>query len=165
MQHNYRVLKMQLTQFSDIGLRLLMYLSHEQRDLPAITLAEVSAQFDIPRNHLVKVANRLSKCGWVATTRGRAGGVRLAMEPEKINIGQVLRVLEGHTEVIDCDRLACRLRNGCELKSALAIAYSAFFAALDKYTLADVAHGAAAHEITNMHKDFIEIYQKQSTVH
>lgn len=156
---------MQLTQFSDIGLRLLMYLSHEQREAPAVTLAEVSAQFDIPRNHLVKVANKLAKSGWVTTIRGRSGGLKLAMDPVKINIGQVLRILEGHTEVIDCERLACRLKNGCELKSALAIAYSAFFSALDKYTLADVSHGAAAHEIKVMHKDFIQVYLEKSTVH
>lgn len=156
---------MQLTRFSDIGLRLLMYLSHEQRETPAVTLAEVSSQFSIPRNHLIKVANRLTRNGWITTIRGRSGGLRLTVAPEQINIGQVLRVLEGHSEVIDCHKLACRLKNDCELKSALAIAYSAFFTALEQYTLADVAYGAVSKEITNMHKDFIEIYLDKSTVY
>jgi Rrf2 family nitric oxide-sensitive transcriptional repressor len=156
---------MQLTQFSDIGLRLLMYLAHERRESPAITLAEVSTQFTIPRNHLAKVAGKLTKSGWVAAIRGRSGGLRLAMDPSDINMGQVLRVLEGHTEVIDCEKLACRLKNGCELRLVLAKAYAAFFDVLDQHTLADITHGLAAKEIVSMHKGFMEIYLDRSTIH
>ncbi len=156
---------MQLTQFSDIGLRLLMYLANERREAPAITLAEVASQFNIPRNHLAKVAGKLVKNSWIQAIRGRTGGLRLAMEPSNINIGQVLRVLEGHTEVIDCEKLKCKLKTGCELKIALANAYAAFFNVLDQHTLADVTNGLAAKEIVKMHKGFMEIYLDSSTVH
>ena len=156
---------MQLTQFSDIGLRLLMYLANERRVAPAITLAEVSSQFGIPRNHLAKVAAKLVKNGWVEAIRGRSGGLRLAMQPANISIGQVLRVLEGHNEVIDCNKLECRLKNACELKSLLAKAYAAFFNVLDQHTLADVTNGLAATEILNMHKGFMEIYLESSAIH
>lgn len=156
---------MQLTQFSDIGLRLLMYLAHEQRVTPAITLAEVSSQFGIPRNHLAKVAGKLTKNGWIAATRGRTGGLCLATDASNINIGRVLRVLEGHAEVIDCEKLACRLKDGCELKLALANAYAAFFNVLDQHTLADVTHGLAAKEIVSMHQGFMKIYLDRSTIH
>lgn len=156
---------MQLTQFSDIGLRLLMYLANERREAPAITLAEVSSQFNIPRNHLAKVSGKLVKNGWIEAIRGRSGGLRLAMEPTKINMGHVLRVLEGHTEVIDCEKLQCRLKTGCELKIALASAYAAFFNVLDQLTLTDVTNGLAAKEIVKMHKGFMEIYLDSSTVH
>ncbi len=156
---------MQLTQFSDIGLRLLMYLANERREAPAITLAEVSSQFNIPRNHLAKVSGKLVKNGWIEAIRGRSGGLRLAMEPANINMGHVLRVLEGHTEVIDCEKLQCRLKTGCELKIALASAYAAFFNVLDQLTLTDVTNGLAAKEIVKMHKGFMEIYLDSSTVH
>lgn len=156
---------MQLTQFSDIGLRLLMYLARERRELPAITLAEVSTQFAIPRNHLAKVAGKLVKNGWVSAIRGRSGGLCLAMEAADINIGQVLRVLEGHQEVIDCEKLNCRLKNGCELRLILAKAYEAFFNLLDQHTLADVTQGLAAKQIVHMQKSFMEIYLDKSTVH
>lgn len=156
---------MQLTQFSDIGLRLLMYLAHEQREIPAITLAEVSSQFAIPRNHLAKVAGKLIKGGWVSATRGRTGGLNLAKAPNDINMGQVLRVLEGHQEVIDCAKLNCRLKNGCELRLLLAKAHEAFFNILDQYTLADVTQGQAGTEIVKMHKGFMEIFLDKSTIH
>lgn len=156
---------MQLTQFSDIGLRLLMYLAHERRETPAITLAEVSSQFAIPRNHLAKVAGKLTKSGWISSVRGRSGGLSLAMEPSHINIGHVLRVLEGHQAVIDCEKLNCRLKNGCELKLILAKAYEAFFNVLDQHTLADVTHGLAAKQIVNMQKSFMEVYLDKSIIH
>ncbi len=156
---------MQLTQFSDIGLRLLMYLANERTIVPEITLAEVSSQFNISRNHLAKVAAKLVKNGWIESIRGRSGGLRLAVEPSAINLGQVLRVLEGHTEVIDCDKPKCRLKTVCNLKHFLANAYAAFFDVLDQHTLADITNGLAADEINNMHKGFIEIYLNSSIVH
>ena len=156
---------MQLTQFSDIGLRLLMYLAKERSVGPAITLAEVSSQFNIPRNHLAKVAAKLVKNGWIESIRGRSGGLRLAIEPSEINLGQVLRVLEGHTEVIDCNKLQCRLKAVCNLRALLANAYAAFFNTLDQHSLADVTDGLAANEIGNMHKGFIEIYLNSTIVH
>lgn len=156
---------MQLTKFSDIGLRLLMYLAHEQRETPAITLAEVSSQFSIPRNHLAKVAGQLVKSGWVEAIRGRSGGLRLATSPANIRLGQVLRVLEGNAEVIDCVKLQCRLNKGCELRLALAGAYAAFYHVLDQHTLADITHGLASKEIISMKKGFMAIYLEKSAVH
>jgi Rrf2 family transcriptional regulator, nitric oxide-sensitive transcriptional repressor len=156
---------MQLTQYSDIGLRLLMYLSKERSTFPAITLAEVSDRFNIPRNHLAKVAAKLVKHGWIESIRGRSGGLRLAVEPSEIILGKVLRVLEGHVEVIDCNKLQCRLKNVCALKQILESAYAGFFIVLDQYTLADVTDGLAANEIGNMHRGFIEIFLNNSAVH
>ena len=155
---------MQLTQFSDIGLRLLMYLAQEQRETPAITLAEVSSQFVIPRNHLAKVAAKLVKGGWVEAIRGRSGGLRLAIKPADIRLGQVLRLLEGHAEVIDCEKLQCRLNKNCELKLALASAYEAFYQVLDQHTLVDVTHGLAGKEIVRMQQGFMAIYLEKSPV-
>lgn len=156
---------MQLTQFSDIGFRLLMYLANERRVAPVITLAEVSSQYNIPKNHLAKVAAKLVKHGWIEAIRGRAGGLRLAMEPSSIHLGHVLRVLEGNPEVIDCDKLKCRLNSGCELKTLLDNAYAAFFNTLDQQTLADVTNGLATKEIVMMHKSFMSKYAENSNVH
>ena len=69
---------MQLTRFTDFGLRMLMYLSKHDRTTP-ITIAEIAGQFEIPHNHLIKVANRLGKLGLVKALRGRNGGLVLAV--------------------------------------------------------------------------------------
>lgn len=147
---------MQLTRFSDIGLRLLMYLAAEQRELPSITVAEVAKQFDIPRNHLVKVTGLLAKHGYVTASRGRAGGIRLAQAPECILIGETVRILEGKSEVIPCEALQCSLRQNCKLRGALDKALNAFYEMLDSYTLADIIQGQSTTQIIQLQASFLQ---------
>lgn len=153
---------MHLTRFSDIGLRLLMYLARETRALPAVTVAEVASQFNIPRNHLVKVTGLLARHGYIEAIRGRSGGLRLARAPELLRIGEIVRVLEGPKQVIECERLQCRLSKDCGLRQVLGKAYDAFFIALDAYTLADIIEGSAGMQISRMHKDYLQIHLSQA---
>lgn len=142
---------MRLTRFSDIGLRVLMYLAREpQRRL--VTVAEISAQFDIPHNHLVKVVGALVKLGWLQASRGRNGGVRLGVAAESLRIGTVLRALEGDAEAVDCEGLACRLAGDCFLRDALRTGLDAFYEAMNRYTLADVVGSATGEHIVRLHR-------------
>lgn len=45
---------MQLTRFTDLGLRVLMYLCHAEPP-QAITIAEVTERFDVARNPLTTI--------------------------------------------------------------------------------------------------------------
>lgn len=148
---------MQLTRFSDIGIRLLMYLAAQQRSTPPVTVAEVATQFRVPRNHLVKVAGLLAKRGYIASLRGRTGGISLAMHPAKIRIGAVLRLLEGKDEVIACESLECGLNRGCGFRSALKDALDVFYDKLDQYTLADITSGEPRAEIIRMQASFVQL--------
>ena len=65
---------MQLTQFTDIGLRVLMYLSQLPSDART-TIDQVATALNVPRNHLTKVVARLATLGWVNSLRGRNGGL------------------------------------------------------------------------------------------
>lgn len=145
---------MQLTRFSDYALRLLMYVSRADGSRP-ITIAEVGQQFDISHNHLVKVAARLSKLGWITATRGRHGGLQLGPEAEKLSVGKILRELEGHKSVVDCADPPCALKGNCRLKLALDEAEEAFYRALDGVTLGDVIGSRTAESIITLHRDFL----------
>jgi Rrf2 family transcriptional regulator, nitric oxide-sensitive transcriptional repressor len=127
---------MQLTQFSDIGLRVLLYLSYKERSSPA-TVAEIAASFEISRNHLVKVVHFMAQQGWLVTTRGKGGGLALAHPLAWYRLGQVIGTLEQLTELVDCSAYPCRLRGSCRLKGILDEALAAMFTVLDRYTLAD----------------------------
>lgn len=145
---------MKLTRFSDIGLRVLMYLAKDTGRSP-ITVAEVSAQFDVPHNHLVKVVGALAKLGWIDAVRGRNGGISLAMEPDQLQIGTMLRILEGDPEMVDCEKIGCRLSEECVLRSALKVGIEAFYTAMNQYTLADIIRGNTGEHITSMHRVFL----------
>ncbi len=145
---------MQLTRFSDYALRLLMYVARADGSRP-ITIAEVGEQFDVSHNHLVKVAARLSKLGWVTATRGRNGGLQLGPRALELSVGAILRELEGHKPVVDCADPPCALRGDCRLRSALDRAEAAFYASLDSVTLGDVAGSRTAESIIRLHRDFL----------
>ena len=130
---------MRLTTFSDYSLRVLMYLGvHGER---LATIGEVARAYGVSENHLVKVVHHLAQHGYVETTRGKGGGMRLAQPPEKINVGEVVRGTEGNVTLVECfDRATsdCRIEPACVLKGMLSRAVDAFFAALERYTLADL---------------------------
>lgn len=146
---------MRLTRFSDIGLRVLMYLAREVRQ-PAVTVAETALQFNVPHNHLVKVVGAMAKLGWIDAMRGRNGGIRLAVPAETLRIGAVLRALEGDSEAVDCEKIGCRLAGDCLLRDALRAGVDAFYAAMDRYTLADLVHGNTGMQIVRMHQAFLQ---------
>jgi len=145
---------MQLTQFTDFSLRVLMYLSHRERS-NLVTITEIAQQFDIPRNHLVKVVNNLVKQGWVAAVRGRNGGLQLAVAPTDVHLGCLIRQLENHSTLINCSKTDCQLMGQCQLQNILVDAMQAFFDGLDQYTLADVIAEPTGTVLINMHRNYV----------
>jgi Rrf2 family nitric oxide-sensitive transcriptional repressor len=146
---------MRLTRFSDIGLRVLIYLERAGERPHPVTVAEIGKQFDIPLNHLVKVVGQLAKLGWVQATRGRNGGLRLAADPATLTIGQVLRKLEGEEdELVDCVGTDCALKLDCQLRGMLRAGMRAFYEAMDRYTLAHATAGNTGEQVVRMHRMF-----------
>ena len=74
--------------------------------------------------------------GYVASVRGRFGGVKLAREPVDINVGAVVRHTEEGFDLADCG--SCLIAPACGLTGALHQALAAFLAVLDGYTLEDL---------------------------
>jgi Rrf2 family nitric oxide-sensitive transcriptional repressor len=80
--------------------------------------------------------------GFIDTQRGRGGGFRLARAPEKITVGEVVRLTEGPFDLVECFNRAtntCPLIGICKLSSTFAQATRAFLDVLDGVTIADIA--------------------------
>jgi Rrf2 family nitric oxide-sensitive transcriptional repressor len=128
----------QLTRFTDLGLRITMLLAAAQRDRQLST-AQVAEQMRVPYAHAAKVVARLAGLGVVESARGRYGGIRLTEFGEGRSIGWIARRLEGPGEVVECEGTSpCPLRHGCRLRGALRQAQEAFFQVLDCSTVADM---------------------------
>ena len=125
---------MRLTRFSDYAVRVMLYLAaHTDR---LCSIGEVAKAYEISQNHLMKVVSDLSGSGYVEALRGRHGGLRLARPASDINIGRLIRHTEGEIDLVGCAE--CKLNGACQLPDPLDQALAAFFAVLERYTLADV---------------------------
>lgn len=143
---------MQITRFTDLGLRVLMYLSMGERDTARATITELAERLAVSRNHLVKVVHRLAQLELVATTRGKGGGLALAQPADQYHLGDVVRALEDNPSLIDCGAPPCVLARNCQLKSALDDGLQAFFERLNQYTLADAVRAPTGLSIVSLQR-------------
>lgn len=129
---------MQLTMHTDYALRVLVYLTQKGDELA--TISEIADFYQISRNHLVKVVHHLASKGFIQTTRGKHGGMRLARAPELISVGEVVRRMEPNFDIVECfsgSTPPCTVTPVCALKEVLYRATNEFLGLLDRYTLAD----------------------------
>lgn len=129
---------MRLTSFSDYALRMLMFAA--SRPAKPFTIETAARAFGVSRPHLNKVANTLTRGGFLTAVRGRSGGLLLAHPPAAIRIGDVVRLTEPDFAVVECFATGnqCVLTGACKLSGMMGEAIAAFQATLDRYTLADI---------------------------
>ncbi|WP_338473074.1 Rrf2 family transcriptional regulator [Niallia sp. XMNu-256] len=131
---------MRLTNYSDYALRVLIYLAVKNNNELA-TIKEIADSYDISKNHLMKIIHDLGKLGFIETIRGRNGGIRLAIQPKDINIGEVVSKTEEDFHIVECfdkGKNYCIITPACKLKHVLHEALQAFIAVLKQYTLEDL---------------------------
>lgn len=132
---------MKLTLQTDYALRILISLAG--RPDQCISVQELSDHFNVSKNHLMKTAQILNRAGYIKTDRGRNGGLRLALPAQKINIGEIIKIMEPNFYVAECFQKGqtgklCALLPNCRLKGLLGEALSAFIDVVDQKTLADL---------------------------
>lgn len=130
---------MQLTQYTDYSLRVLIYLSQKKQGELA-TITEIAEFYGISRNHLVKVVHNLATYGFIQTMRGKNGGMCLARPADEIGIGEVVRQTEPNFDIAECfnkENNSCVIAPMCALKSILGDARTSFIQTLDRYTIAN----------------------------
>ena len=139
---------MRLTKQTNYAIRMLIYCAANENaalDGRLTRLSEVAGAYRLSEAFLAKILRPLVEAGLVETVRGRKGGIRLARDPGTITLLEVVRLMEenfamaecfegGDDGVPDCPLVPC-----CGLSSALREALDAFFAVLDRHTIADAA--------------------------
>lgn len=131
---------MRLTTFSDYALRVLIAVGVSAEG--GTTIAQIADRYGISRNHLMKVVHHLGNAGYLRTSRGKGGGLRLAVDPAQIGLGDVLRYTEGGFSLVPCFQVGaaqrCAIEPACVLKGVLRRGLDAFLEVMDDYTLADL---------------------------
>lgn len=101
---------------------------------------EIAETYDISIHHAAKASKWLVREGYVASTRGKGGGIHLAVEPQHINLGKLVKASSGDKKAIECvskDGKHCKIQGACSLPSFFENAKHAYYLELSKYTLQD----------------------------
>ena len=130
---------MRLTTRTNLAMRTLMFCAVNPGKI--VRKHEVATSCGASENHLAQVIHLLARKGFIKTQRGRSGGLMLARAPEEIGVGEVFRAFEAvlpFTECTEETQATCPLASVCRLKCVLQEALAAFYARLDRSTLADL---------------------------
>lgn len=136
---------MRLTRQTDYSLRVLMFCAASGDRISRVI--DVAQAYNVSQPFIFKLLSRLVSAGIVTTTRGRAGGIRLARPAGEITVGEVVRVAEDSLAIADCfdvEAPDCPLETSCQLKLAFEDARDAFLAVLDDVTIDDLSKPSAA---------------------
>lgn len=134
---------MKLSTRSSYGLRAAIALAHRFEDAPQ-TSAALAEENAIPRRYLEQILNRLRRKGLVEANRGPKGGYRLAQQPARITVGDIVRAVEGDLEPVLCSQpehrsADCRTASQCLSRRLCHQLESTLLTVLDGTTLADLA--------------------------
>lgn len=135
---------MLLSQTGEYALRAVLYLAEHGADR-AVQVGEMARALGLPQNYLSKTLHQLARAGVLASTRGKAGGFRLAVPPERLVLHRVVAPFGDVEERRRCllGRTQCSDRHACAAHTRwkeVAERVSTFFR---ETTVADLAHGAA----------------------
>jgi len=111
-----------LTKKGKYGLKALIHLAQQPPGELAL-VNDIATANNIPKKFLDAILGELRNAGFVFSRKGKYGGYILARTPEEIQIGHVVRVLDGPLAPIpcasktryqpcdDCDVATCQIRH------------------------------------------------------
>ena len=130
---------MRLTKQTSYALRILLHCALRPDD--QLKAADVAKAYNITEFNVLKIIPLLVQGGFVKTTRGRRGGLRLARPASEIRIGDVVRLTEETHITADCfgqAQEACPIQPAAPINRILDNALGAFIEVLDQHTLQDL---------------------------
>ncbi len=123
---------MRLNKITNHAVRILSACAHDGKNLKKA--GDLAVELGLSPQNTVKILHILTRAGFLQSTRGRNGGVRLALPAEEIYIGTVVREIEA-----GLGDMKFPLRQPNDGFDALVDdAFSAFLEVLDGQTLADL---------------------------
>jgi Rrf2 family protein len=133
---------MKLSTRSRYGTRILVDLARHNNQGP-VQIGEISKRQDISVKYLEQLIRPLKQANLVESVRGPKGGHMLAKKPEDITLGQIVRLFEGHTDLVECvsNPEKCNMADDCQVRLAWRDATRVLYEKLDSTTIADLLSG------------------------
>jgi Rrf2 family protein len=113
------------------------------KDQGPIQIGEISKRQEISVKYLEQLIRPLKKAKLVTSVRGPKGGHLLLEKPQKITLGQVVRLFEGQADLVECISFPekCPMSDDCQVRLAWQDATRVLYEKLDATTIADLLNG------------------------
>ena len=133
---------MKLSTRSRYGARILVDLARHTDQGP-VQIGEISKRQDISVKYLEQLIRPLKQASMVTSVRGPKGGHLLAKKPEEISLGQIVRLFEGQSELVECisNPRLCKMSDECQVRLAWEDATRVLYEKLDSTSIADLLDG------------------------
>ena len=133
---------MKLSTRSRYGARILVDLARHNDQGP-VQIGEISKRQDISVKYLEQLIRPLKQASMVTSVRGPKGGHLLAKNPKEISPGQIVRLFEGQSELVECisNPEQCNMSDDCQVRLAWKDATRVLYEKLDSTTIADLLDG------------------------
>ena len=92
---------MRITRAGEYAVRCVLYMSDREKN-QIISRKEISKDMDIPDQFLGKIAQQLSRSGFIEIVQGARGGYRLLKKPKEITLLDVVESVSGEIFLNDC---------------------------------------------------------------
>lgn len=137
---------MKLSVRGEYALRALLVLARDyQEDDSVVRIQEISNKQNIPKRFLEQILNDLKSAGIVESKRGVAGGYRLRRAPDRINLAEIVRHIEGPLAPVSCvsekfyEKCSCPDETRCAIRSVMKETRDAIVSIMERVTLAELA--------------------------
>lgn len=129
---------------TDYALRAIFTLVEYYGQQP-IPIRELARRNEIPKRFLEQILLQMKEKGWVDSLPGKVGGYRLARDPQKITMGEIVRHFDGVLAPIHCVSMTgykrCSQEPVCRFRRLMLTARQAVATLMDRATLASVYQG------------------------
>jgi Rrf2 family protein len=137
---------LKISRLTDYGLLATIYLARKRGEV--VAAREIAEFYHLPVPTVTKVLKTLQQGGIVQSHRGVAGGYSFDGDAESLTLGQMLDLLEGPWDLVECEstddkgHALCSIRSGCPSRRFMFGVNRAIKGAFEQITLADLTRGA-----------------------
>ncbi len=136
---------LKISRLTDYGLLATVYLARKQGEV--VAAREIAGFYHLPVPMITKVLKALSHGEVVRSHRGAGGGYSFEGDPDSVTLGQLLAVLEGPWDLVECETFddvghaLCSIRSACPSRRFMFGVNRAIKDAFDRVTLSDLMRG------------------------
>jgi len=136
---------LKISRLTDYGLLAAVYLARKWGEV--VSAREIAAFYHLPLPMITKVLKTLHQGEVIGSHRGVGGGYSFDGDAESVTLGQLLDVLEGPWDLVECESIdehgqaVCSIRVACPSRTFMFGINRTIKGAFEQVTLGDLSRG------------------------